>query len=154
MVINGLWLCLFMADTSLGFALGLLDIIVILASNIWIMITTSTSELNAVEAISLGGGFSIYAGWVTAATILNAAFLLKSLGLADPDIPFGFNEENLSQIILWVAFVIYNLVAYKESNPLYGLVYIWVTLAIKKNLEDLHPETTALISDLTTITVI
>ena len=52
----------------------------------------------------------------------------------------------------WVALIIYNLCAYSEKNPLYGSVYIWVAVAIKSNLEKLHPETTALMSDLTTIT--
>lgn len=108
--------------------------------------------MNLVETISLRGGFSIYAGWVTAATILNTSFLLKRLGLADPNIEYGFNEENLTQAVVWIALAIYNFVAYKERNPLYGSIYIWVTLAIKSNLEKLHPETTALIGDLGTIT--
>ena len=96
MVINGLWLCLFMTDTTWGFALALIDIILMLVSNIWIMINTNTAKLNLVETISLREGFSIYAGWVTAALILNVATLLKSLGMADPNIPWGFNEENLT----------------------------------------------------------
>lgn len=152
MLINGLWLCLFMTDTPWGFGLALLDIVAMLTSNIWVMIKASSTQLNLVETLSLWGGFSIYAGWVTAATILNIAILLKSLGLADPNIPWGLNEENLTQLVAWVALVIYNFVSYTEKNPLYGSVYIWVAVAIKSNLEKLHPETTALISDLTTIT--
>ena len=96
MVINGLWLCLFMTDTTWGFALGLVDIIAMLSSNIWILIKASSTELNMIEAISLRGGFSIYSGWVTVATILNTSFLLKRLGLADPDILYGFDEEILT----------------------------------------------------------
>ena len=38
MLINGLWLCLFMTDTPWGFGLALLDIVAMLASNIWVMI--------------------------------------------------------------------------------------------------------------------
>jgi len=38
MVINGLWLILFMTNTTWGFALGLVDIIAMLTSNIWIML--------------------------------------------------------------------------------------------------------------------
>lgn len=105
-----------------------------------------------IETLSLRTGFTIYAGWVTAATILNASFLLKSIGLADPDIPYGFDEESITQIVAWVALVIYNLVAYTERNPLYGSIFVWVTLAIKAELEEAHPECTSLISDLTTIT--
>lgn len=42
MVINGLWLCLFMTNTTLGFTAGLLDIIVMLTSNVWIMIKATS----------------------------------------------------------------------------------------------------------------
>lgn len=38
------------------------------------------------------GGLSIYSGWVTAATILNASYMFKAYGVADPDIPY-FDEE-------------------------------------------------------------
>jgi len=85
---------------------------------------------------------------------LNASFLLKRIGLADPDIPYGFTEENLTQLVAWVALIIYNLVAYTERNPLYGSIYIWVTLAIKSNLEEKHPDLTSLINTLSTITYI
>lgn len=54
--------------------------------------------------------------------------------------------------MVWVALVIYNCVAWSERNPLYGSIYIWVTLAIKANLEEEHPTLTSLIGDLDTIT--
>ena len=76
------------------------------------------------------GGFSVYSGWVTAATILNVSFVLKSWGMEDPNIPY-LDEEQLTTIVLWVAFLIYNLYSYVERNPLYGTIYIWVVLAIK-----------------------
>lgn len=38
MLLNGLWLCIFMTNTTWGFALALVDIIAMLTSNIWIMI--------------------------------------------------------------------------------------------------------------------
>jgi|TARA_B110000285_G_scaffold195272_1_gene225456 translocator protein len=153
MVINGLWLILFMTGggTTVGFGLALVDIIAMLTSNIWILYQASTTELNLVEALSLRGGFTIYSGWVTAATILNVSFLLKALGLADPNILYGFNEENLTETVLWVALVIYNLFAYSQRNPLYGSIFIWVTLAIKSELLDKHADLTSLIDTLTTI---
>jgi hypothetical protein len=43
MVINGLWLCLFMTNTTWGFALGLIDIIAMLTSNIWIMLKATST---------------------------------------------------------------------------------------------------------------
>ena len=152
MIINGLWLCLFMTDTTWGFALGLLDIIAMLTSNIWVMLKATSTQLNLVETLSLRGGFTVYAGWVTAATILNASFLLKRLGLADPNIPWGLDEEKMTQLVVWIALIIYNLCAYSVRNPLYGSIYIWVTVAIKSKLEKIHPDLKNLINDLSTIT--
>jgi hypothetical protein len=153
MVINGLWLVLFMTGggTTVGFGLALVDIIAMLTSNIWILTQASSTTLNLTEVLSLRTGFSIYSGWVTAATILNVSFLLKALGLKDPNIMYGFTEEKLTELVLWVAFVIYNLFAYSQRNPLYGSIFIWVTLAIKSELLDKHPDLTSLIDELTTI---
>jgi len=72
--------------------------------------------------------------------------------MVDPNILYGFDEESLTQIIVWVALIIYNAVAYSERNPLYGSLYIWVALAIRSKLYKLHPDLTSLIDDLTTIT--
>lgn len=63
-----------------------------LSSNLYIMRESTETNVNISEWISLRGGFSIYAGWVTAATILNATFLLKKVGVADPDIPYVDEE--------------------------------------------------------------
>jgi len=70
-------------------------------------------------------------GWVTAATILNIAFMLKSWGLK------GDFEVTLSVCILAVAEVIYVIISYVERNPLFGAVYIWVLFAIK-DFEHIH----------------
>ena len=55
------------------------------------MKSTRTS-VNIFEWITLRGGMSIYAGWLTAATILNATITIQRLGFVDPDLPIG-NEQ-------------------------------------------------------------
>ena len=105
-------------------------------------------SVNVYEWIGLRGGFSIYAGWVTAATILNAVYLLKASGMADPNIPY-FDEEQITVAVCWVAFVIYNLRAYWDRNPLYGSVLMWVILAIRNNIVNNKAQYT-LISDAAT----
>ena len=74
---------------------GLIDIVWMLATNIYIMMVSDRTTVNVTEWIGLRGGFSIYSGWVTAATILNATFLLKFFGVEDPDNVFWglLNEE-------------------------------------------------------------
>lgn len=150
-LLNGLWLVLFLSNSTFTSGLALLDMIVLLTTCRWIMYKSTNAKVNLFEGITLRGGFTIYAGWITAAMILSASQFLMQLGLVDPNIPYGFNEENISQIIMWVALVIYNLVAWGERNPLYGSVFIWAASAIKSNLLTLHPELTSLIGSLTTI---
>jgi len=124
----------------------------ILVTCLWIMIKSSNAKLTLFEGITLRGGFTLYSGWITAAFIVSLSSLLYRLGMADPNILYGFNEENLSQIIVWVAFIIYNVVAWNERNPLFGSIYIWVSLAIKSNLSNKHADFTSLLDTLTTVT--
>jgi hypothetical protein len=56
---------------------GLIDIAMMLATNVYIMMVSTRTNVNVTEWIGLRAGFGIYSGWVTAATILNATFLLK-----------------------------------------------------------------------------
>jgi hypothetical protein len=143
MLINGVWLLIFQTYSGAGMVFGLLDIILMLASNIYIMMVSDRTSVNITEWIGLRGGFTIYSGWVTAATILNATFMLKFFGVADPDIPY-VNEEQITVGILFVAMAIYNLAAWTELNPLYGSVFIWVVMAIRSNIINNKPENTFL----------
>lgn len=89
------------------------------------------NECNVFTFISIRLGFSIYAGWVNAATILNVSIFLKSVGLKDPD--FFTTEETMGAIILYVAWIIYILTTVFNMNPVFGIVYIWVLTAIRAN---------------------
>ena len=149
MIINGLWLLIFQTYSGFGMIAGLLDIALMLATNIYIMMVSDRSSVNVTEWIGLRGGFSIYSGWVTAATILNATFLLKFFGVTEEEDPNNvfwglINEEQTTIIILYVATFIYNLASYTEMNPLYGSVFIWVVTAIRSNIVNNKPENTAL----------
>ena len=149
MIINGLWLLIFQTYSGFGMIAGLLDIALMLATNIYIMMVSDRSSVNVTEWIGLRGGFSIYSGWVTAATILNATFLLKFFGVTEETGPNNvfwglINEEQTTIIILYVATFIYNLASYTEMNPLYGSVFIWVVTAIRSNIVNNKPENTAL----------
>lgn len=126
---NALWLVIFGQNKVWSFIISLLVIIGMLTTQLFIMMQSVRSHLGLVGIISLRCGFSIYSGWVTAATILNASFVLKSLGLKDPSA--GWAESTWTIIILWVAFVIYATATFRERNPLFGLIYIWVLLAIR-----------------------
>ena len=133
MIFNGLWLVIFQTNTVIGFTLGALVIAGILSTDLYMMMKSTRTPVNIYEWISMRGGFSIYSGWVSAATILNVSYMLKSYGLEDGNIPW-FTEETAGVAILYVAFAIYNVAAYSERNPLYGSVLIYVTYAIYDNI--------------------
>jgi len=129
MIGNGAWLIIFMTNSTAGFVLSLLDIIMMLATQVYIMGKSTRAKVNVVEFISLRCGFSIYTGWVTAATILNTTFFLKSAGMKDPSA--GFGETTWVVIIFYIALCVYVSASFYERNPLYGGIYIWVLFAIK-----------------------
>jgi len=111
-----------------------------LTSNIYMMMQSISTPVNSTEFIAMRGGFSIYSGWVTAATILNATYMLKSFGVADPDL--AMDEEEITCEILGVAWLIYTLVAYTERNPLYGSMLLYVVYAIRDNIVNNKPQYT------------
>jgi hypothetical protein len=129
MVLNAVWLILFMLNGTLGFTLSGIDIFAMLASQFYIMRKSCEVKVNIVEFVAIRIGFTLYTGWVTAATILGVTYFLLSLGMKNPNA--GFDESTWSVIILWVALMIYVAASIYERNPLYAAVYIWVVFAIK-----------------------
>jgi hypothetical protein len=129
MVLNAVWLILFMLNGTLGFTLSGIDIFAMLVSQFYIMRKSCEVKVNIVEFVAIRIGFTLYTGWVTAATILGVTYFLLSLGMKNPNA--GFDESTWSVIILWVALMIYVAASIYERNPLYAAVYIWVVFAIK-----------------------
>jgi hypothetical protein len=79
MVLNALWVFIYLSNSTLGFTLSFIEILLLLSSCFFMMMKTSRGgDLNWTEFISMKVGFSIYAGWVTSATILNLVYMLKS----------------------------------------------------------------------------
>ena len=65
------------------------------------MALTTSVPVNWFEFLTLRTAFSIYAGWVTTASILNICFILKSFGIRDPNLEW--KETGWAVIFLWVA---------------------------------------------------
>ena len=85
MLLNSFWLYIFQANSRVGFIVGCIEIWILLASCVVLMTRTAKAEsLNWTEYISMNVGFSIYAGWVTSASILNIWFVLKTSGVQEP----------------------------------------------------------------------
>jgi len=93
------------------------------------MLSSRATKVTITEFIGLRCGFSIYAGWLTAATILNFSIILKDIGLSDSNNIYP-SEEEWTKIMMMVALVVYVLVSVSERNPLFGAVYLWVLVAL------------------------
>ena len=83
MLANGIWMIVFITNSLWGFIISALLIAVILVTNILMMMASFRSQVNWIEMIGIRGGLSIYTGWITAATIVNIAYMLKSLGMKE-----------------------------------------------------------------------
>ena len=134
MFINVFWLFLFPLDSGFGFVAGLIDIVAMLVTNVMIMEKSLKTSVNWIEWITLRGGYSIYSGWVTAATILNVVYMFKYFGLSDPIFGGAITEEQITVAILYVAFAIYTALSYIDRNPMYGTIFEWVIIAIWYNI--------------------
>lgn len=70
--------------------------------------------------------FSIYAGWISVATVANIAILIVKR-----DIPFFMNYELIWFIlIIGVTLVIGNYMLIKEKNAYYASVFLWAYIGI------------------------
>ena len=130
MLLNSLWLFIFQANTTAGYTIATVEICGLLYTCLALMMKTTRAEsLTTTEWFGMKLGFSLYAGWVTSATILNFCYMLKCFGMKEPN----YDEENWAKIMLWTAFVVYNAATFAEGNPIFGSVYIWTLFAIRNN---------------------
>jgi len=136
MIMNGLWLVIFLQNTGVSMAFGTLDILAMVATQVYMLMKITRAKCNMVEIITLRIGFSLYTGWVTAASIINVTFFLKAVGMKNENA--GFSETTWCVIVFYVALVIYVLASLRERNPLYGAVYIWVLFAVKDERVNNH----------------
>lgn len=101
-----------------------MDIAILLSTGLVILQYSMYAKLSLFEIISLRAGFSIYIGWVTAASILNVTYVLLSSGMKNNHVAWG-------KAILCVAYIVYAAYGFIERNPLYSFVFIIVLLGIK-----------------------
>jgi len=140
MMFHSIWMVLFLTNSGAGFILSSIDIIAMLVTAYYLMFASMRSSNNWIEFITMRLGFSIYAGWLTAATILNVSFALRWLGIQGPISNLFFTEEIFGVIKIWGAFMLYEFVSYFDRNPVYGGVFIWVLIGIMVDIKDNRPE--------------
>ena len=129
MILNSLWLVIFGQNALWAFILAWFVIIGMLVTQTIIVRLAIKADLNWVEFIFLRVAFSIYNGWVSAATILNTAFIIKAakIGL------FMDSEVGWTVVMIYVALALYIFVSVTQKNVFYGAVYLWVLYNIHDN---------------------
>lgn len=80
------------------------------------------------EYISLVIPWSMYAGWVTAATIVSITTFFESINFNIP--PFLFSDVGWTVIVLIVVIFIYSMVLITRNDFIYAAVGIWVFIGI------------------------
>eukprot|EP00038_Savillea_parva_P006449 m.163857 g.163857 ORF g.163857 m.163857 type:complete len:285 (+) comp12346_c0_seq1:55-909(+) len=131
-MLNALWIVVFTQSNLVAIWFSCIILFVTLAVILSIMVRCELWQRprdSWVEYVVVDAAFSIYAGWVTAASIVNASVALKGSGWNGS----GFGEDNWSALMGAVAAVIYLVVLYRRKDGLYGLVYCWAATAILKN---------------------
>jgi hypothetical protein len=122
-----IWFPFFAVETSWGYIISSIDIVVMLVSAIYMMMESTRTEVNGWEWAFIRAGMTIYSGFLTTATILNFTVTLKFFGISE----FSWiSEEQITIVMLYIAFVIYNVASYVELNPLFGAVFLWTVYGI------------------------
>lgn len=129
-VFNVAWIFAFQ---NLQTGLALLIIVLLLLCLIMLYLKTRAITLPTTAEIWLVKlPFSIYLGWVSVATIINAAVLLYKIGWDG----FGISEPAWTIIMLIVGLVLAVLVSFPYRDSIYPLVFTWAYIAIALKQKD------------------
>ena len=134
MLCNALWLPVFQMDTLNGFIGGFVIILGILYTCLAIMVQADAAgdNLNLLEKIAIQGGFAIYSGWVTCATIINFTFVFKRAGHSEED---GADEQKIAIKFIIFSQLVFIVELYQYQNALCAAIFLWALFFIKKNIE-------------------
>ena len=122
-IANTLWI--FAWHNKLIF-LSLLLMLVILYCLIKIANILRNRKFDSQEKLLIFAPFTIYFGWITVATIANVTTFLVSIRWYG----FGLAEDQWTAIILLIGAVIGIVKIIRDSDLLYGLVFLWAYFGI------------------------
>lgn len=106
--------------------LSMLLMVLLLLCLLDIALIIRAQKLSAREKFFVRLPFSVYLGWITVATIANAAVLLVSLGWDG----FGLSESFWTILVLAVGVLIGVVTTLRLEDAAYGLVLLWAYLGI------------------------
>lgn len=85
--------------------------------------------MNMIEAVTIRGGFSLYAGWMISATTLSTIWFFNTVGVAQPK-QVAFDQGEALARILWICQPVFMILSYYEKNPLFGFVFFWTVIGV------------------------
>lgn len=124
-IANGVWLVLFHYNL---FALSMVAMIILLAALIMIYTRIEVGQGKVSNAIRwcIQIPFSTYLGWITVATVANAAYVLYDAGWNG----FGISGEVWAAIMLVIATVITLTIIITRRDIAYSAVLLWALVGI------------------------
>ena len=122
---NSLWVIVWLYDQIW---LSVLIMLVLLFSLLKIVVNTNMERWDAPlgTIVFVWWPFCLYAGWITAATIVNFAAYFTKIGWGG----FGLGEETWTWIMLVVAGILYLFMIWSRNMREYALVGIWALTGI------------------------
>jgi hypothetical protein len=82
--LNASWFPFALTNTQWSWIVGTLVIMAMLVTSLAVMIMADQSEVWWPEVLLLRIPWSLYTGWLVAATTLSTSFMLKTWGMRDP----------------------------------------------------------------------
>jgi len=131
-LLNAFWLISF-HYLQFGLALILMLALLVVLIRIYLLFGIGRENVKPIEKWVVNLPFSIYLGWISVATIANAAQLLYSLNWNG----FGFSPEIWTIIMLAAAVLISGMMSFTRKDIGYALVLIWafIGIAIKPTIQ-------------------
>jgi len=110
------------------FPLSMLAMLVLLASLmvIYHLLETGRSQVSLAEQLLVRVPFSIYLGWISVATIANAAVMLITLNWNG----LGLPPQTWTAVVIAVAALLGALMSWLRHDWVYGLVLVWAFAGI------------------------
>lgn len=128
MLANGTWFAFSRLDSSFALWVKSLTILFMLGTCLYMQVVSNRSSTNWIELLVTRLGFSIYGGWLVAATYIQVEGLMAHNGLVGPI--FGIPYETVGVLMTWFALVVYNVISYVDRDPVFGFVFSWALTAI------------------------
>lgn len=146
-VFNIMWLFLWQYDYIVESVVLMFALLASLIA-IYLRLRIGKSKVPLGEKLAVHLPFSVYLGWITIASIANAASALVSVNWDG----FGISEATWAVFVLAIALIITLAVLATRRDVAYGLVIIWALLGIAANQgEHLNVATTAEIASIITL---